>query len=143
MGIKKRLSGLFKSHNTPHEIAFGVAVGVFIGLMPVYGLHIFIILVLALIIPDINKIAMFIGANISIPPMIPLISWASYGIGRFILGNKCPPLKWAMLKHLRYEDIPDIFCSLFVGGIILGIICAAISYFAVSWFVEKLHKKRS
>jgi len=47
-----------------------------------------------------------------------------------------------MLKNLKYEDIPDIFYALFLGGIILGIVCAAVSYFAVSWSVEKLQKKR-
>jgi uncharacterized protein (TIGR03546 family) len=142
VSIKERLRELLRLHNTPHEIAFGVAIGVFIGVMPVYGLHTLIILLLALIIPDINKIAMFIGSNISIPPAIPFISWASYSIGRFILGDKCPPLKWSMLKDLKHENVYEIFCSLFVGSIVLGIICAVVSYFAVLWFVERLQKKR-
>jgi len=74
MGIKNRLSDLFKTHNTPHEIALGVAVGVFIGFTPLYGLHLFIVLLFALIIPDMNKIAMLIGANSLSRPLYRLLA---------------------------------------------------------------------
>jgi hypothetical protein len=119
-----------------------MAIGVFIGMTPLYGLHLFIALFFAMIIPDINKIAMLIGINVSMPPLIPLISWASYNIGRPIFGDQCPPLKWHMLKNFRHENIPEIFCSLFLGSMILGFVCALISYVAVFWIVRLLQRRR-
>jgi uncharacterized protein len=143
MDIKKQIIDLLKSNNTPHEIAFGVAIGVFIGVMPVYGLHFFLVLLFAFILPDINKIAMLAGSNISIPPAIPLISWVSYNIGRLILGNACPVLAWASLKRLKYNDIPEMYYPLFLGSIILGIVCAVMFYFITLFCIEKRRNGRN
>ncbi len=142
MGIKSRFLDLITSNNSPHEVAFGIAIGVFIGIMPLYGLHLLLALLFAFIIPDVNKFAIFIGTNISIPPTLPFITWGSYSIGRVILGRKTPPLEWGNLKNLKYQDIPSIYIPLFVGSIIMAIICSALFYFITLHFIEKKRSKR-
>jgi len=140
--LKKRILLLLKLNNTPREIALGVAIGVFIAITPLYGFHTLMVVICALLIPRTNKIAILVGTNISIPPTTPLITWAGYNIGRFILGNNYPALNWSMLKNLTYRDIPYLFFPLFWGSIILGIICATVFYFIVLFFIEKMRKRK-
>ena len=140
--LKKRLLLLVKSNNTPREIALGVAIGVFIAITPLYGFHTLMVIIFALLIPRTNKIAILVGTNISIPPTTPLITWAGYSIGKFILGNNYPALEWLTLKNLTFRDIPYLFYPLFVGSLILGIICAIVFYFIVLFVIGKMRKRK-
>ena len=74
--------------NDPSEVALGVAIGVFIAILPLYGLHTILVLTAAFFIRRANVIAMLVGTNISLPPTVPFITWAGYNIGRLMLGNK-------------------------------------------------------
>ncbi|MEI8176537.1 MAG: DUF2062 domain-containing protein [Candidatus Omnitrophota bacterium] len=141
LGIKRRLLELVRSPHASHETAFGIAIGVFIGMTPLYGLHIWIALLFALILPDINKLALIIGANLAIPPFIPLITWINYEIGRFLLRGNCPPFTWATLRGLRYQDIPSVFFPLLLGSVFFGAFCAMVSYALTIRIVEHFRKR--
>jgi hypothetical protein len=97
MKIKKLFYDLVHEHTNPEDIALGVAMGVFIGTMPLYVFHFIIMVISALIVRRANKVAIFIGTNISLPPTVPFITWAGYNIGRLILSKDYPDLQWAML----------------------------------------------
>jgi len=131
---------LVKINNTPENIALGVAIGIFIGVTPLYGFHTVIVIIMAMLIPRTNKIAILIGSNISIPPTAPFISWGGYWIGRFILGNQYPAIEWTYLKHFRYSNIREILLPLFLGSFILGLILAVCSYFVILILVKKFKK---
>ena len=140
--ITKFFQKLIHSNNTPHEIALGVAIGVIIAITPLYGLHTIMVVLCAMMIPRTNKIALLLGTNISIPITLPFITWAGYEIGRLVLRNKYPAIELAILKTLTYRDIAHLYWPLFVGSIILGLVCAVIVYFIVLFFAAKIRKKR-
>jgi len=164
--LKKVFIKLFKLHSTPHEIALGVALGVFIAIMPVYGLHTVLVLLLFFLIRKVNLIAMFIGTNISLPPTLPFITWAGYNIGRLILGKKYPEMSWDTLgkfiievknfivsipgllihwekfKELDLTEISNFYFPLLVGSAVLGLGCAGIFYFIVYRFIKRRHTRR-
>ena len=121
-GFKERFLTLVKSHNTPHEIALGTAIGVFIGVMPLYGFHTLLFLAAAFLIRRVHKLAILIGTNISIPPTAPLITLAGYDIGRWILPGAYPALSVSVLKHLTLHDIAHLFIPLFAGSVVLGLV---------------------
>jgi len=138
--IKRKIIEIAKANNTPHEIAFGVAIGVFIGITPLYGFHTAMVVLFAMLIPHANKLAILAGTNISIPPTIPLITCAGYNIGRMLLRNKLPSLKWQVLKNITYKDILGFYSTLFLGSIVLGLICAVVFYYSVLFFITRIKK---
>jgi len=136
--FKKKLVGLLRLNNSPPEIALGVAIGVFIAILPVYGLHTILVIIAAIVIRPANKIAILLGTNISLPPTLPFITWTGYDIGRFFLKGDYPPLTWTDFTNVTFKKILNYYPPLFLGSVILGIICAAIFYFLAYFIVKKL-----
>jgi len=140
--FKKVLVRLFKLNNTPQEIALGTALGVFIAILPVYGLHTVLVIIAAILIKPANKVAILLGTNISLPPTVPFITWAGYEIGRFILKDNFAPLSWSDFKHITFENISSHYKPLFLGSVVLGIACAVIFYFLTFFIVRKIKNRK-
>ena len=133
---------LLRLNNTPQEIDLGVAIGVFIGILPVYGLHTVLVIIAAILVRSANKIAIFLGTSISLPPTIPPITWAGYEIGRFILRGNFEPLSWSVFQNITFQKICRYYQPLFFGSVILGLICAAIFYLLTFFIVKKINFAR-
>lgn len=140
--IKRLIVKLIRLNHTPPQVALGVAIGVFIGIMPLYGFHTLMVIIAAFLVRRANIIAILIGTNISLPPTLPIITWAGYNIGRLILWNKYPPLEWGMLKNFHYQDILKFYWPLFLGSFFLALICAAVFYFLTLWFMRRRQRRR-
>jgi len=140
--IKRVFFRLLLGNSTPHGIALGVAIGAFIGVLPLYGLHTVLVILAAIIVRPANKFAILLGTNVSLPPTVPFITWAGYETGRFILKGRFPPLQWSDLKNISFKSIIDHYEPLFLGSVILGIICALAIYFLVFFVVKGIIKKR-
>jgi uncharacterized protein (DUF2062 family) len=139
--IKQRFLGLLRLNNTPKEIALGVAIGVFIAILPVYGLHTVLVVIFALLVRRANRIAILAGTNISLPPTLPFITWAGYSLGRLIAGKGYPALSWSVFKGFSYKSIFRFYFPLFIGSFVLGIICAVIFYFFTLWFINRRRRR--
>ena len=126
--LKEKIKQLICSNNSPSEIALGVAVGVFICVLPLYGLHTALFIAFAFLIPRANKAAMFIGTNFSLPPTLPFITWAGYDMGRWVLPQDYPPLNFAYFRHFDFKHFGNFYFPLFVGSVILGVVCAIVFY---------------
>lgn len=139
---KKLAARLLRLNNSPHEISLGVAIGVFIGILPVYGLHTILVVIAAILVRPANKIAIFLGTSISLPPTVPPITWAGYEIGRFIFKGRFEPLSWSVFKNITFQKICSFYQPLFLGSVVLGIICAVIFYFIVFFVAKRLIMRR-
>jgi uncharacterized protein (TIGR03546 family) len=135
--LKEKILELLKLNNTPREIGLGVAIGAFIGIMPIYGLHTTLVIIAALLIPRVNRIALLIGANVSVPPTVPFITWIGYSIGRFLLGRDYPVFRWSDFKNFSPEHFLDVYYALVIGSIVEGLICGVMLYFLTVWFVKR------
>ena len=140
--FKEILVKLIRQHNSPQEIALGAGIGAFISVLPVYGLHTVLVILAAIIVRPANKIAIFLGTNLSLPPTVPFITWAGYEIGRFILKGNLPPLSWDFFKHLTFGKIAHYYGPLFLGSLVLGVICALVVY-GLTFFVVKIVKLKN
>ena len=141
--FKKILVKLIHQHNNPYEIALGAGIGAFISCLPVYGLHTVLVILAAIIVRPANKIAIFLGTNLSLPPTLPFITWAGYELGRFILKGNLPPLTWDFFKHLTFKKIASLYGPLFLGSLILGLICGIIVYGLTFFVVKKVQERNS
>ncbi|MCX5710252.1 MAG: DUF2062 domain-containing protein [Candidatus Omnitrophica bacterium] len=141
--LKKFIVKILRMNNTPHEIALGIAIGVFIGILPVYGFHTILFLIAIATIRRVNKIAVLAGTNISLPPTVPIITWTAYDIGRIVFWGKYDPLTWSDFKNISFASIRSRYLPLFVGSLILGALCAVFFYYLVYFVTKRIMKKRA
>jgi len=86
-GIRKFWNeDVLKSQEPAHKKAAAIALGVFIGISPFWGLHTLLVFVLAASF-KLNKVIAFLFSNISIPPLIPVIIYASFQVGSVLSGD--------------------------------------------------------
>ena len=137
------LVGVLKAHHNPHEIALGVAIGCFVAILPLYGFHTILCVIAAILVPQANKLAILLGTNVSLPPTIATITWTSYDIGRFLLVNKhYSPLSWEYIKNFKISGISEFYYPLFVGSVVLGLLCAMIFYLITLVIANHFRQKR-
>ncbi|MBF0386776.1 MAG: DUF2062 domain-containing protein [Candidatus Omnitrophica bacterium] len=127
--IKSALRQFILTNNEPESIALGLAIGVFVCVLPLYGLHTLLVVVFALLIPRANKIAILLGTNLSLPPTVPFITWAGYEIGRSLFWNRrYPPFDMDFFKHFDWKRLAEFYYPLFVGSVILGLLGGMVVY---------------
>lgn len=85
-GLKRFLiDDLLSPQDSPKKKALSIALGLFIGLSPVWGFHTIIVIFLAIFL-RLNKVIAFVFSNVSLPPFIPLVLWVSLQMGNWVLG---------------------------------------------------------
>lgn len=108
---------------SPAQIAFGVSLGNFVGILPFLGLHTVIALALAYLL-RLNMGVVFLGTQISNPFTFPFILFVSAQIGSLILNGSLLSITFtADMEILKQYLILTIF-----GSIILGLAVALVSY---------------
>jgi len=158
--------------DTPHRIALGVAVGLFVACSPLIGLHMLVALLLCMLV-QANRAVSILVVWVSNPAtFLPIISF-NWVVGRTILpgsalrdaaevrhlfrqllgtaegitgfvGHVFSVEFWAALFHLFWQ----LGVELWIGSILVGGVAAVIGYFvtrrAVIWrrILRRLHRQR-
>ncbi len=126
-----------------HAVALGLAVGVFVGFLPVIPFQTVIALTLAFLVRG-SKIPAALGTWVSNPVnMIPFYAMLFY-VGRFLLpGVETPELNF---HHLELESMIHqgwgLVVVMFVGGLVLGIPAAFVTYVVTFRAVNSYRQKR-
>ncbi|RSK41391.1 DUF2062 domain-containing protein [Mangrovimonas spongiae] len=126
-GVKQFfIEDVLGSYDSPKKKALSIALGVFIGLTPLWGLHSVLVIFLAIFL-NLNKAIAFAFSNVSIPPFIPFIIYTSTKIGEKILGvqntYKLDEItqNFEFVKHLK-TYIVGSFTLATISACIFGII---------------------
>jgi uncharacterized protein (DUF2062 family) len=130
----RKLAGLKES---PEGIARGLAIGVFVGFLPINGFQIITAVTIAGI-TRVSRVAAVIGTHVTNPwTTIPVLV-IDYYIGCAILGKKaCLPHVNAQSIHSVTTAGMDLLLPAFVGGTILGVVFSLISYFGLKKLLLK------
>lgn len=127
-GFKKKglkrffLENVLESGDSNHKKAFSIALGVFIGIVPLWGLQTVTVLFLAYVL-KLNKLIAFAFSNVSLPPVIPFIVLASLYLGGLAVNNTHP------ITDFSVESIKQNFVQYLVGSMILATVSAIIAGF--------------
>lgn len=117
---------------SPAEIASAVALGNFIGFIPIIGTHTIIALGLSYIL-RLNTLIVFLGTQISNPISFPFQIFISAEIGNLILHGRFLEFKFSRdISYLNHYIWPII-----VGGLVLGIVVSGLSFFLIKYFLNK------
>ncbi len=73
-----------QANTTPLKGALALSLGVFMGIFPVHGLQVILLMILATIL-KLNRPLAFLGVNISCAPLLPFIAFIAVKIGSFVL----------------------------------------------------------
>ncbi|WP_214073206.1 DUF2062 domain-containing protein [Mucilaginibacter sp. dw_454] len=119
--------------------AAAIGVGVFSGILPVWGFQVFVALFIALIF-KLNKALVIIASNISIPPMIPLIVFLSYKTGGYWVSSKGADITFS--SHLSVKAISQHLEQYIYGSITLAII-AGLAATLLAFVLLKLFKRKA
>lgn len=129
-----------KIRGQPKEIALGFALGIFIGMTPTMGAQIPIAIFLAAFFKW-SKIAATFGVWITNPITAPFIYGVNYTIGAKLMGlepaMKLPEsLTWGLVKKML-QKAPRVLGALTVGGSVIGLPLAVLSYYLSYTAIEK------
>jgi len=130
---------IVKSQEPPHKKAAAIALGIFVGISPFWGLHTLLVFTLAAVF-RLNKVIAFLFSNISIPPFIPVIIYSSYQFGSLITGKG---LDWN-LQLQNFDTGRDIFTGLWqyiIGSFVLAIVLA-ISVWVVFYLLFSINNQK-
>jgi uncharacterized protein (DUF2062 family) len=117
---------------SPAEIASAVALGNFIGFIPIIGTHTIIALGLSYVL-RLNTLIVFLGTQISNPISFPFQIFLSAEIGNLILHGRFLEIKFSRdISYLNHYIWPII-----VGGLVLGIVVSGLSFFLIKYFLNK------
>lgn len=121
---RDNIGNLYRKHianatDSNMKITWAVMLGVFMGIVPVWGYQMIIAAALAHLL-KLNKVITLVASNISIPPMIPFILYGSYYAGCRILGRPVT----LHLGDISLENTVKVLEQYVLGSIVLAIVCA-------------------
>lgn len=120
------------SHESAEVKALSVGVGLFFGIVPIWGFQ-FALAIFSAVYFKLNKIIVGLTAQISVPPMIPLIIFISVKTGELVLNQK---VDISFSKFLSLQTLSNLWVY-YVGATVLSIV-AGIGGFLVTWILLKL-----
>jgi len=125
---------VLESDGSNRTKAFSVALGIFIGLSPFWGLHTVLVISLAVLF-KLNKVLAFVTSNISLPPFIPFIIAASLFLGSpFVHGDSN-----FLTQELNFDLVKNNLLQYVIGSAILATTMSALSGIATFLFLHRLH----
>ena len=154
---------ILHADDTPHRIAFGVAIAVFIGFTPTMGLQTVIALGLAALL-GANKAVTLPFVWITNPFTFGPIYWGCWRFGTALTNSPSAAQAEEVMNKLhrysdegigllqglfRYEFWVDLFnmmveigVELWVGCTIVGLVSGTVMYLATKWTVEAYRARR-
>ncbi|MGZ4034617.1 MAG: DUF2062 domain-containing protein, partial [Bacteroidia bacterium] len=96
--------------------SMGVAFGVFMGIIPIWGFQFVSALIFAHFL-KLNKAIVGLAAQISVPPMIPFLLYASLRTGQLVLGKSMS--ETVSTEHLTLDATKQLLHEYFFSGKVL------------------------
>lgn len=141
-GFKKfLLENVLESDDSNAKKACSIALGVFIGLTPLWGFHTILVLFLAVLL-RLNKVIAWAFTNISFPPFIPFIIYGSLQLGGIFVHSETPLF---LDSSLSWDDVKNNFFQYLIGSFILASLSAVLfglsGYLILTFFSTFKNKK--
>ncbi|GHS94297.1 glycosyl transferase [Bacteroidia bacterium] len=137
---KKNVKTFFKEHILASnysnlQITLSVMLGIFLGIIPIWGYQMLVAYGLAHVF-KLNRVIALVASNISIPPMLPFILYGSFATGAWALGK---PFK-LNLSHITFVTMKQDIIQYIIGSILLAII-SAIAFGIITCLLLSIFRK--
>lgn len=118
--------------------AKSIGFGFFMGIVPIWGFQLLVGIPLSIFF-RMNKVLFLTAANISLPPAIPFIIYASYQFGGLFYRNG---VQITSLENLTLESIHVNFVQYFLGGTLLATAVGAAGFLVTFLLLTLLRPRR-
>lgn len=155
---------IFRVDDDPRRIARGIAVGLFVGFLPLFGLQMLLAFFVAKLFRA-NRVLALLSVWISNPLTAVLIYYPCYLLGRLLLAKTGKPQLGSQQLEQMFENIfttenlfHDVFTAQFwndayrafmqigleitLGGIVLGAISAKIGYWVSLVLIQRYRRRK-
>ena len=147
---RRLIKPIVTAYGSPHAIAMGIAIGVFLALVPCIGLQMLLAYFLALLLRANRVIPVaLVWANTLL--VVPLF-WFDHFLGSRILGSEPITIdsireSFAPIYWYNWWEVFDIigfriYGPMLLGGAILGLAVAIPLYFTLLWAFKNAAEKR-
>lgn len=154
MGLRERFRGvgdalrrwparLLHEHAQPSRLGAAVAFGVWVGCTPFYGLQTVIGLALATVL-RLNRVAVLLGMQISIPPLAPFLLFANAQVGALVLRGHWLSVSLETMRAAPSSKlVAELFSDLLVGGAIVGAALALPAGLLTTYLVRRSRRPQT
>jgi len=132
----KRLQG------DPRKLAWGMALGVFIGITPTVPFHTILALTLAPLL-RISMVTTYLGIWVMNPLTMGPLYWAAYKVGKLLLAQHRPDIPAVLDFQARLHILWHNGLALQLGGVIIALPPAILSYFLTLWVVQRYRQRKA
>ncbi|WP_125718607.1 DUF2062 domain-containing protein [Flavobacterium ustbae] len=137
-GFKKFfLEDILESKDSNFKKSAAIALGIFIGLSPFWGFQTVLLFTFAALF-RLNKVIAYLTSNVSFPPFIPFIIYASLQVGSIFVTSSTPLV---LDSSITLDDIQKNATQYIVGSLILASVSALtvglVSYLLLTAFSSK------
>ncbi|MFK5974217.1 MAG: DUF2062 domain-containing protein [Flavobacteriaceae bacterium] len=125
------------NNDSPRKKALSIALGILIGLSPLWGFHTVVVIFLAILF-KLNKVIAFAFSNISFPPFIPFVLYASSKVGQLVTGQH---YSYTIEEMTTNFEVLDHLENYIVGSLVLSttsaLVLGLLAYVFLSVFERK------
>ena len=124
-GIIRKLKEEFaKDINHPSRLASAVGLGLFFGILPIWGIQMLAAFAVASYF-KLNRAIVLLVSNISIPPMIPIIIYVSFKFGSLFVEE---PVYLVALNEIDSETIYLQVRQYVIGSTIMSVVAGVLGF---------------
>ena len=130
----------------PGREAAAIGIGVFIGCLPVFGFHLLLCVAIGWCL-RLNRLKMYLAANISNPFFAPLLILAELETGAFLRRGSFHALTLETVKNIDpWTFGADLIVGSLAIGVVLGLLTGAVTYSLArtggddEWFAELVRR---
>ena len=128
---------VLQTSDSDSKLTFSVMLGIFMGIVPVWGYQLITAIALAYLL-RLNRLIVIVSANISIPPMIPFILYLSYITGGLILSGE---YQLEFNSGITLAWVRDNLVQYIVGAVVFAVIAALIFGLVTIILLKAFRKK--
>lgn len=132
---------LINSNESDTKLTGAVALGVFFGIMPIWGYQWAGALLVAQLL-KLNKVITYTFTNISIPPMMPFILYGSIVLGGVVMGNQGSFLHDFDPANINFALVKSNLQQYIIGSLVLGTLVAFLAWVITFSLLRAFRNKR-
>ena len=127
---------ILKSKDTNKTITLYIMLGIFMGIVPIWGYQMIVTVFIAHFL-KLNKIISLVASNISIPPIMPFLLYGSYATGCLLTNS---PVIFNFID-ISLESMKLVLFQYLIGSVVFAVLCSAIAGI-ISGFLLLIFRKR-
>lgn len=138
--------------DTPHSVALGTTIGMFIGMTPTVGIQMIIVLIIAFLTRPFfrfNKIAAVLTVYVTNPLTIIPIYWFNYKVGTWFVPSDVTYEDFVAIvqfdNHGNWSEralllITDLGAPLLIGCLLVALVSSVLTYPIMRWLLHRCHQ---